>query len=80
MPIDRSTLQQKLRRSAAAQYIRDTYGVPMSASTLAKLAVVGGGPPYVKVSRYTCYSVTDLEEWVHSRTSGKRRSTSDVAS
>jgi hypothetical protein len=77
--VDPSPQRRKLRRAEAAQFVRDAYGVPLSASTLAKLAVVGGGPPYVKISRYPVYDVDDLRAWIEARTSAKLRSTSEEA-
>ena len=37
-----------LRRVEAAQYIQNKWGYPCSPRTLAKYAVVGGGPPSVR--------------------------------
>jgi hypothetical protein len=50
----------------------------MSRATLAKLATIGGGPPFVKCGRYPIYDPVTLTEWVLSRTSAKRRSTSET--
>ena len=33
-----------LRRRAAAEYLREQRGIPLSEKTMAKLACVGGGP------------------------------------
>jgi hypothetical protein len=35
-----------LRRRAAAEYLREHWGIPCGEKTLAKLACVGGGPLY----------------------------------
>ena len=35
-----------LRRVEAAQYVHDKWGYPCSPKTLAKYAVIGGGPPF----------------------------------
>lgn len=32
---------------------------------LAKLALTGGGPPYIKVGKYCRYPIPELEEWEH---------------
>lgn len=64
------------RRTAAAQYVRDTWGMPCSTKWLAKLAVVGGGPIYRKAGRFPLYSHEDLDSWAESRLSAPRRSTS----
>jgi hypothetical protein len=69
-----------LRRVEAAQYIQNKWGYPCSPRTLAKYAVIGGGPPFRKAGRYPLYSAADLDEWVLSKLSPLMRSTSDVAS
>ena len=66
-----------LRRVEAARYLSDKIGLPCSPRTLAKLAVIGGGPPYRKASRIPLYEPGDLEIWARSRIGGKQRSTSD---
>jgi hypothetical protein len=66
-----------LRRRDAAQYVREKWGVPCAHKTLAKLAVVGGGPPFVRYSRIPLYDVECLDAWVRSRLSRQCRSTSE---
>jgi hypothetical protein len=68
-----------LRREAAAEYIKKKWGLPCSSKTLAKLAVVGGGPVFRKSGRYPIYTFDDLDEWVQSRISKPVRSTSEHA-
>jgi hypothetical protein len=41
--------------------------VPVAAQTLAKLAVIGGGPRYVRVGRRAAYRAGDLKDWLHGR-------------
>ena len=65
-----------LRRSAAAEYVRKTWGLPCSTRWLAKLAVVGGGPIYRKAGRFPLYSHEDLDHWAENRIGNPRRSTS----
>lgn len=48
----------------------------LSSSTLNKLRVFGGGPPYVKIGRRVVYQVTALDEWLVSK---RRASTSAAA-
>lgn len=43
-----SPTSKYLRRTDAATYVRQTWGIPCSPKWLAKLAVVGGGPTYRK--------------------------------
>lgn len=64
-----------LRRKAAGFYLTEKYGFG-AARTLAKLAVVGGGPAFRKIGRLVVYSPHDLDEWAVSRMSEPRRSTS----
>jgi hypothetical protein len=66
-----------LRRSEAAQYVRETFGIPLSQKTLSKLAVVGGGPLFRKAGRFPLYEVADLNSWANGRLGPKQRSTSD---
>ncbi|MCW2315103.1 hypothetical protein M2322_000623 [Rhodoblastus acidophilus] len=68
-----------LRRDAAAEYIREKFGFPCSTQWLAKLAVIGGGPIYVKAGRFPMYQPSDLDAWARSRMSAPKRSTSDAA-
>ena len=49
--------------------------VGLSESTLAKLRLNGNGPVYCKLGRRVVYRVTDLDQWLQSRTV---RDTSDA--
>jgi len=63
-------MRDKMNRAEAAKYIKDTYGIPCSAATLAKWACVAGcdGPAYRKFNkRYTIYERADLDEWAARR-------------
>jgi excisionase family DNA binding protein len=44
-------------------------------STLAKLRISGGGPPFYKFGRRVLYDSKDLDGWAEQR---RRKSTSDV--
>ena len=66
-----------LRRKAASAYLYKIHGLERAPSTLAKLAVIGGGPVFRRVNRVPLYSTDDLDEWVASKLSGPMRSTSD---
>ena len=46
----------------------------ISASTLNKLRVFGGGPAYLKLGRRVVYALPDLDAWLATK---RRRSTSD---
>jgi hypothetical protein len=67
-----------LRRREAAKYLRDTWGVPCAEKTLAKLAVVGGGPSFRLYGRIPLYEPDQLDSWVGSKLSPQIESTSDT--
>jgi hypothetical protein len=70
--------RRMLRRREAAKYLRETWGVPCAEKTLAKLAVVGGGPPYRVYGRIPLYEPDQLDGWVRSKLSIPIASTSDI--
>lgn len=49
----------------------------LSASTLNKLRVFGGGPVFLKLGHRVVYDQTDLDAWLNGK---RRRSTSDDGS
>lgn len=54
-------LDRLLRRSEAAKYITDKYGIPCSPKTLAKLACISSdGPPFRLAGRFPLYPVSGL--------------------
>jgi len=69
-----------LRRAEAAKYIQDVHRQPCSHKTLAKLAVVGGGPAYRKAGRFPLYEPDDLDDWATAKLSPKVRSSSELRS
>ena len=72
-------VQTYLRRDAAAQYLRDRYGI-YTPETLAKLAHLGAGPRFRKLGRYPLYTPRDLDDWALGRMSEPRSSTNAEAS
>lgn len=66
-----------LRRSQAAHYVETRYNFPCSPRWLAKLAVVGGGPPFRKAGRTPLYDETDLDSWATQRLGTAQATTSD---
>ena len=48
----------------------------LARATLAKLRVLGGGPPFTKLGAKVLYDADDLDAWIAAQ--GKRRSTSDT--
>ena len=71
--------QKFLRRSAASQYLEETWGMNRAPGTLAKYAVIGGGPTFRRAGRVPLYATNDLDKWVASKLSEPMRSTSDTA-
>ncbi|WP_162652139.1 hypothetical protein [Lentilitoribacter sp. Alg239-R112] len=71
------TDQQYLRREQAATYLQERYGA-YTPETLAKLATVGGGPPFVKFDRFPLYLPEDLDVWAKGRMSKLVHSTSEL--
>ena len=61
--------QGKLDTAKAANY------TGLSASTLNKLRVFGGGPVYLKLGRRVAYEPAALDEWLSTK---RRTSTSDL--
>ncbi|MCF3935320.1 hypothetical protein L1787_18150 [Acuticoccus sp. M5D2P5] len=57
--------------------MREAYGFPCSPRWLAKLAVVGGGPPFRKAGRTPLYDPKDLDAWARNRIGQLRETTSD---
>src|SRR3954454_19134415 len=52
-----------LRRDAASRYLKETWGVIRAPATLAKLAVIGGGPPFHRAGRWPLYGPDHLDVW-----------------
>ena len=73
-------LKRMLRRTEAAKYVTDTFGIPCSPKTLAKLACVSSdGPPFHKAGPYPLYPTEGLDAWARSKIGPLVRSTSDCA-
>lgn len=62
-------ISPRMAVEAAAAY------VGLSASTLNKLRVFGGGPAFLKLGRRVVYDVRDLDQWLSDR---RRQSTSEA--
>jgi len=67
-----------LRRKAASDYLHETHGLEWAPSTLAKLAVIGGGPIFQRIGRVPLYAPEDLDAWVASKLSAPMHSTSEA--
>jgi hypothetical protein len=67
-------------RPAAAEYLRARWGLRCSAATLAKLAVLGGGPEYRKAGRFPVYEIAALDAYAKAKLSPMSyRSTAEYA-
>jgi hypothetical protein len=72
-------IDRLLRRTAAANYVTDTYGVPCSPKTLAKLACISSsGPPFRLAGRFPLYPVSGLDAWARAKIGPLVRSTSEA--
>jgi hypothetical protein len=67
-----------LRRADAANYLQQKYGLRCAKQTLAKFAVLGGGPVFRNAGRVPLYAPKDLDEWALSRVGKPRKSTSTL--
>lgn len=67
-----------LRRADAARYLTEN-GFPTATATLSKLASIGGGPSFVRYSRFPLYAPADLLAWAQARCSKRVASTSELA-
>jgi hypothetical protein len=64
-------------RADAAAYIR-SFGIRCTSSTLAKLAVVVGGPPFRRAGRFPVYERAHLDSWAQQRLGRLVGSTSEL--
>jgi hypothetical protein len=72
-------LPKFLTRRAAAEYVQKTWGLPCSPKTLAKYAVIGGGPIFQKAGRVPLYRPTNLDDWAENKIGEPVRSTSELS-
>ena len=71
--------ERSLRREEAAKYVVETYNLPCSPKTLAKLACVSsGGPPFRLAGRFPLYPISGLDAWAQSKIGPLVRSTSEA--
>jgi hypothetical protein len=69
-----------LRRSEAARYVVENYGIPCAARTLAKLACVSSeGPPFRLAGRFPLYPTSGLDSWAEAKIGPLVRSTSEAS-
>jgi hypothetical protein len=68
---------RRLRRTEASTYLKENWGLDYKASTLAKLATLGGGPRFEHAGRFPLYREEELDAWAADRLSPLKASTSD---
>ncbi len=66
-----------LRRAEASNYLAQRHGIVRAPSTLAKLAVIGGGPKFYSAGRFPLYPPGELDAWAAAISGPLRASTSD---
>lgn len=69
---------KRYRRKEASIYLRDKHGIERAPTTLAKLAVLGGGPRFQLAGRVPLYPEDELDTWAISKLSPLKSRTSDV--
>jgi hypothetical protein len=69
---------RRVRRTEAAAYIQEKHGIPCAPKTLAKYAVMGGGPTFRKAGKVPLYELSDLDAWAESKLSKPVRSTAEL--
>jgi hypothetical protein len=67
-----------MRRQQASAYLFEVHGISLMPATLAKLAVVGGSPPFRLDGRFPVYDRADLDTFAQKRLGPLRTSTSDT--
>jgi hypothetical protein len=70
--------KRDMTRVETAQYISDHF-FPCSPRTLAKLAVIGGGPPFRKAGRVPLYGEASTDAWAESKIGPLVHSTTELA-
>lgn len=71
-------MNNNLRRKEASIYLLEQYGISRKPKTLAKLAVIGGGPKFRHAGRIPLYPTNELDIWAASILSPLKNSTSDM--
>ncbi len=69
---------RRRRRKWASVYLLHEWGISRTPATLAKLATIGGGPPFEKDGRFPLHTEEGLDEWARSQLSPVVRSTSEL--
>jgi hypothetical protein len=76
---EQAKVERLFRRVDAAKYVTDTYGLPCSPKTLAKLACISStGPPFRLAGRFPLYPTSGLDAWALAKIGPLVRSTSEA--
>ena len=67
------------RRKSASEYLKETWQIERAESTLAKDAVVGGGPKFYKDGPFPLYPEEELDRWARERLGEFVGSTSELS-
>ncbi len=76
--MDINSIPPRLTRPDASKYLKEKHNIKRSPRTLAKLAVVGGGPKFHRFVRDVFYTPKNLDCWVVELLSQPLLSTSDA--
>jgi hypothetical protein len=74
---DSAPRQRDMTRPEAARYISERW-FPCSPKTLAKVAVIGGGPQFRRAGRIPLYAIADLDSWAAGKIGPRVSSTSEL--
>jgi len=69
---------RRVRRADASRYLAEVHGLSFAPSTLAKLAVNGGGPAFQRCGKIPLYTPADLDAWAEAKLSKRVTSTSEL--
>jgi hypothetical protein len=75
---EKAKLERHLRRNEASEYLRENHNMHYAPKTLAKLACIGGGPPFRLAGRFPLYPISGLDAWAQSKIGPLVRSTSEL--
>ena len=67
----------KYRTKETLKYIKDKAGIELAQQTMAKYRCEGGGPAFTLFGRWPLYEDVDIDQWLSSRLSGRKRNNSD---
>ena len=71
-------MKEFLTRREAAEYLTER-GLPVTYTTLTKLACTGGGPEYQRWGNKAVSTPQQLNDWIAAKLKAPRRSTSEAA-